>query len=136
MKEKILIVLALTFALCSCAKPDAEFVHDKCEIESVTVTVPGSAIAPEVSGTLRTDIRAGEQWWVFAIPRDYPARYGFDPSSLKVVAKLPYDVFLTPGLEGRKDLSLESDPLKVVAKNQTTGQTRTYYLFAYISTSL
>ncbi len=135
MRKSLLILPIAALAIAACATPDSEFTHDECRIESITVTVPGSSTAPEVAGVLRTDVRPGQEWYVFAIPRDYPSRFGFDPSSLKVVAKLPYDVFLTPGLEGRKDLSNEASPFETTAENKVTGEKRTYYLFAYISTS-
>ena len=118
----------------SCAVPDDEFDHNECAIRSIYVTPPGNASAPQVNGQITIDPTTGDGSVIFAIPRDYPARYGYDPASLTVRATVTYDVFINPGLEGRKDLSSETKPYTVTVSNRTTGESQKYTLFAYVST--
>lgn len=137
MKKKftlgIYLFAAALFAV-SCAKPDAEFEHNECAIRSIYITPPGNASAPQVNGKITVDPSTGDGAVVFAIPRDYPSRYGYSPDNLTVRATLTYDVFITPGLEGRKDLSSETKPYTVTVSNRTTGESHKYTLFAYVST--
>ena len=136
MKRFTSYIAILAAALCafSCAVPDDEFDHNECAIRSIYVTPPGNASAPQVNGQITIDAATGDGTVVFAIPRDYPARYGYDPTSLSVRATVTYDVFISPGLEGRKDLSSETKPYTVTVSNRTTGESHKYTLFAYVST--
>ena len=136
MRKSILYILiaALGLAAPSCAKPDAEFEHGECAIRAIYVSPPGNSSAPQVAGQITVDAVTGDGSVVFAIPRDYPSRYGYRPDSLNVRATVTYDVFITPGLEGRKDLSNEKNPYTVTVSNRTTGESHKYTLFAYVST--
>ena len=136
MKQFTLYIVMLAAALCvaSCAVPDDEFEHNECAIRSIYVSPPGNASAPQVAGQITIDPNTGDGSVVFAIPRDYPSRYGYSPDNLIVRATVTYDVFITPGLEGRKDLSNESKPYTVTVSNRTTGESHKYTLFAYVST--
>ena len=136
MKKFTSRILTIVAALCvaACAVPDDEFEHNECAIRSIYVSPPGNASAPQVSGQITIDAATGDGSVVFAIPRDYPSRYGYDPASLIVRANVTYDVFITPGLEGRKDLSSESKPYTITVSNRTTGESHKYTLFAYVST--
>ena len=136
MKKFTQCIFVLVAALCafSCAVPDDEFEHDECAIRAIYVSPPGNSTAPQVTGKITVDPSTGDGSVIFAIPRDYPARYGYRPDDLTVRATLTYDVFITPGLEGRKDLSREDKPYTVTVSNRTTGEKHKYTLFAYIST--
>lgn len=134
MKKFTPLALLLVIGLVSCAKPDSEFDHNECAIRAIYVSPPGNSSAPQVEGQITLDA-SGNGSVVFAIPRDYPSRYGYDPTSLSVRATVTYDVFISPGLSGRKDLSSETNPYTVTVSNGTTGESRKYTLFAYVSTS-
>lgn len=132
--RSILLIVAAALCIASCAVPDDEFEHKECAIRAIYVSPPGNSTAPQVTGKITVDPSTGDGSVVFAIPRDYPSRYGYRPDDLTVRATLTYDVFISPGLEGRKDLSSEDKPYTVTVSNRTTGESHKYTLFAYIST--
>ncbi|MBR0109122.1 MAG: hypothetical protein IJM05_00790 [Bacteroidales bacterium] len=130
---RYILMIVAALGLASCAVPDDEFTHDECAIRAIYVSPPGNSSAPQVAGKITVGAN-GDAEVIFAIPRDYPSRYGYDPSSLTVRANVTYDVFITPGLEGRKDLSHEDKPYVITVSNRTTGESHKYSLFAYVST--
>lgn len=116
----MLAVLAASM-LASCAKPDAEFVHDDATISAIVIRPATGTSSLSVSGVI--DNETGEI--VFTVPKE--KRREIDISYVKVRANVGYDAYVTPVLTGIKDLS---SPMKITVTAKMTGTSKDYTLYA------
>lgn len=120
IKTLFLTVSSLIVIISACAKADAEFLHEDCEISAIYITPAETNTSKIISGIINND--TGEI--KFPIPRKERSYY--DLAKLKVRANVAFDAMIEPSLSGIKDLS---EPFKITVT--ASSKTKTYTLNAY-----
>ncbi len=120
--------------LASCAKPDVDPAYDmekypiNCSVIAAYCTPLQSVKATQISGEISTEPDSdGKYSIVFKIPRT-EAKY-YDLTQLKVKVNLDYDVYVTPSLDGVKDL--DDKTLEIKIYSPISGDEKVYVISAY-----
>ncbi|MBO4605911.1 MAG: hypothetical protein J5667_05175 [Bacteroidales bacterium] len=145
MKKLALVILA-ALALCSvsCKQVEMPFTHADSDVQITSMLMWNlpfknlTADSPfdrkesvEATITQNAPDEVGEI--VFAVPRN--KRTYWDLTKVTLQATLFYDLYITPGLSGQYDLTLDDADqprLELTVKSSRTGFEKKYKVWAYI----
>lgn len=134
----IIAIAALALGANSCAKPDADFVHDDASISAIYICttqkdVTGKEKPISFAGVIDQD--SGNI--VFTVSKD--KRKDIDLDAVKIRANIGFDAYVKVTREGGKDVDRTlygihdiTDVIDLTVTAKMTGRTKDYHLSAKI----
>lgn len=140
MKKKLSILAISALALCalSCAKPDADYVHNNVTISAIKMgTTQKDATGKEKALTFDGVIDQDAGTVLFTVPKD--KRKEIDLTAVKLRANVGYDAYVTVTRELGKEVDRTlygihdiSEGIEITVTAKMTGRTKNYTLTAKI----
>ena len=134
-KIRLILVVAIMFALYGCPKADEEFVHESNTISSIICR--GKVLGTEVEGIIhefdkngveitgvftQEEVEGGSGLIIFSVPAIWNDE--IDLTSVMLMARLTWDQIITPSLMGRHDITGEGIIISVKSGAGTIRQYR------------
>ena len=134
----ILAVSAIALSAFSCAKPDADYVHDDVTISAIKMgTTQKDATGKEKTLTIDGVINQDAGTVMFTVPKD--KRRDIDLTAVKFRANVGFDAYVTVTKELGKEVDRTlygihdiSDGIEVTVTAKMTGRSKNYTLSAKI----
>ena len=137
--KKLVSILGLTLlamGLFSCAKPDADYVHDDATISAIYVlSTMKDATGKTLSVSFPGAINQEDGSIAFTITKD--KRKQIDLTAVKLRANVGYDAYIKVTQEAGKDVDRTlygihdlSEGLELTVTAQMTGRTKDYHITA------